>query len=245
MHKLGWWQGYPPRPHQCSHSWAPEAQSILPFLTLGARGADSCIPRCPGPQALQPLGLSPLGNPGQEKGPRGPSLPFSASQQPRTTPLLAYSGLDALCTGLSPRNQPSWRRPPLTAAHLGPGRGGPRRGGLCLIVFRHQLHRLESQTAQRGPCSPLEQLQTPGFFPGKVHLGGGGVAIPVPTVTLHQAPGFPSAEYGPPTNPSEASRGFYPQSPPSPRHCQAQPRGLTNLPIPPTLPLYKVKSQNN
>ena len=76
--------------------------------------------------------------------------------------------------GLSPRNQPSWRRPPLTAAHLGPGRGGPERGGLRLIVFRHQLRRLESQTAQRGPCSPLERLQTPGFFPGKVHLGGGG-----------------------------------------------------------------------
>lgn len=42
----------------------------------------------------------------------------------------------------------------LTAAHLGPGRGGPGRGRLRLIVFRHQLRRLESQTAEGGPCRP-------------------------------------------------------------------------------------------
>lgn len=48
----------------------------------------------------------------------------------------------------------------------------PGQGGLCLIFFRHQLRRLESQTAGRGPCSPLEWGQAPGFFPGKVHLRG-------------------------------------------------------------------------
>lgn len=47
----------------------------------------------------------------------------------------------------------------LTAAHLGPGRGGPGRGGLSLIVFRHQLWRLESQTAERGPEAPWSRAR--------------------------------------------------------------------------------------
>lgn len=75
----------------------------------------------------------------------------------------------------------------LTTAHLGPGRGGPGRGGLCLIVFRHQLWRLESQTAQRGPCSPLERRQTPGFLPGKVHLGSHHLLRPHHTLARHLA----------------------------------------------------------
>lgn len=68
------------------------------------------------------------------------------------------------------QHRPLWRTRPfkeptvleeasLTAAHLGPGRGGPGRGGLSLIVFRHQLWRLESQTAERGPEAPWSRAR--------------------------------------------------------------------------------------
>lgn len=109
----------------------------------------------------------------------------------------------------------------LTAAHLGPGRGGPGRGGLCLIVFRHQLQRLESQTAERGPCSPLEQGQTPGFFPGKVHLGAPNapsLSLP-PLYSRHLA--CHQLSMGPEQT-AEAGRGFHHHPLTPPGHCQAQ-----------------------
>lgn len=68
------------------------------------------------------------------------------------------------------QHRPLWRTRPfkeptvleeasLTAAHLGPGWGGPGRGGFSLIVFRHQLWRLESQTAERGLEAPWSRAR--------------------------------------------------------------------------------------
>lgn len=81
----------------------------------------------------------------------------------------------------------------VTAAHLGPGRGGPGRGGLCLIVFRHQLRRSESQTAERGPCSPWSRAK-PGASSQERFILEPPTPLPVPSATLCQAPGFPPAE---------------------------------------------------
>lgn len=161
-----------------------------------------------------------------------------------------------------PRHRPTQHRPLpkeptvlaealLTAAHLGPGWGGPgrgREGGLCLIVFRHQLRRLESQTAERGPFSPLEQGQTPGFFPGKVHLG---VLIasslsPLPLDARHLVSHQLST--GPELTQQRQAGGSIttPSTPQGTVRLRAQPRGLTHMKIPPTLlPLYKEKSRNN
>lgn len=172
---MGGGRGILPGPISAHIHGPPEAQSILPFSILGAR-ADSCIPRCPGPQALQPLGLSPLGNPGQEKGPRGPSLPFSAlrataaQDHPRSWPTLAWTR--------SARASPQGTnrlgaRPPLTAAHLGPGAGWPKAGGLCLIVFRHQLHRLESHKDREASAAPWSSSKLR-FLPQERSISGWG-----------------------------------------------------------------------
>lgn len=128
----------------------------------------------------------------------------------------------------------------LTTAHLGPGRGG-----LCLIVFRHQLQRSESQTAERGPCSPLEQGQTVGFFPAKVHLRAHitpSLSLP-PLYTGH----ITSHQLRRALNTlSRGRQGVSSPDPQAPGHGQAQPRGLAHMKIPPTLlPLYKEKTQNS
>lgn len=137
------------------------------------------------------------------------------------------------------QHRPLWRTRPfkeptvleeasLTAAHLGPGWGGPGRGGFSLIVFRHQLWRLESQTAERGPEAPWSRARPqavshegpswdPPYWP-----------LPFPAITIHQAPGLPPASRV--WVLSKLHRGkqggsstpLHSPTPMAPGHCQAQ-----------------------
>lgn len=162
------------------------------------------------------------------------------------------------------QHRPLWRTRPfkeptvleeasLTAAHLGPGWGGPGRGGFSLIVFRHQLWRLESQTAERGPEAPWSRARPQAVSHEGPSWDPPPWPLPVPAITVHQAPGLPPAsgvwvlsklhrgKQGGSSTPLHSPRL-------APGHCQAQSstRGLTHMEIPPTLlPLYREKSKNN
>lgn len=173
-----------------------EALNVLPFLTPGAWASrELCAPR---PQTLCAPGLSPPHSPRKESGPRNPGLPFCMSH-PRTTPVPG-----------PPRHGPTQHRPlpkeptvlaeaSLTAAHLGPGWGGPGRGREASVLL--------SSDTSCGDWNPRQQrerpLQPPGvgpnprLLPGKGPSGGPHRLLPVPTITLCQAPGFPPAESGP------------------------------------------------
>lgn len=102
------------------------------------------------------------------------------------------------------QHRPLWRTRPfkeptvleeasLTAAHLGPGWGGPGRGGFSLIVFRHQLWRLESQTAERGPEAPWSRARPQAVSHEGPSWDPPPWPLPVPAITVHQAPGLPPA----------------------------------------------------
>lgn len=101
--------------------------------------------------------LSPQDNPKGERGPRGPAFQSAcrAPGPPRSRPTLAWAcsaqaspqGTNRLGRGLSNRS-PSGARA-----------GWPRAGRPLSYCLQHQLRRLESQTAERGPCSPWSRAK--------------------------------------------------------------------------------------
>lgn len=105
----GWWQGVlAPLRSSRWRAWRL-GSSVLPFLSPGAWGSENS------PQMLCASGLggpslSPQDNPKGERGPRGPAFQ-SACRTPGPPRSRPTPGLSLLSTGLSPRNQPSWRGP--------------------------------------------------------------------------------------------------------------------------------------
>lgn len=135
--------------------------------------------------------LSPQDSPRAERGPRGPAFQSAcrAPGPPRSRPTLAWAcsaqaspqGTNRLGGGLSNRS-PSGARA-----------GWPRAGRPLSYCLQTPAAEIGIPDSRERPLQPLEQGQTPSFFPGKVHLGAAH-PLPVPSATLRQAPGFPPAE---------------------------------------------------
>lgn len=159
---MGWWQGHPHGPVLCRHSWVLRL-CVLVFLTPGAWHSESQPP--PPPQILCAPGLSPQHTPRRRAGhkvlcvsPQDHPIPRPLRQEPtRHRPL--------------PKEPTFLAEALLTAAHLGPWRGGPGRGRPLSYCLQTPAAQIGIPDTERGPCSPLEPGQTPGFFPGRVHLG--------------------------------------------------------------------------
>ena len=202
-------------------SKGPEAHGSLSRLTWGS---DGCTLDAPGPSSAA-LDLPPLGNPREERGPRGPRFPFCVSH-PRTTQA-SPQGTNRLGGGLANRS-PSGARA-----------GWPRAGTPPSYCLQTPAAETGIPDSRGRPLPPLERGQTPASFPEKVHLAGpiAPSLSPLPPYTRHLA----SHQLGMDPKQTQQSR-----LPPPPGHGQGQPRALTHRTIPPTLlPLYKEKSQHN
>lgn len=182
--------------------------------------------RAPPARMLCVPGLSPLYRPKEKSKPRGPGLPCWVSH-PRPIP---FPG--------PPQHGPLPKEPTvlaevlaevlLTAAHLGPGQGGPGRGKPLSYCLQTPAAETGIPDSKERPLQPPSAGPNPGFFPGKAHLEAPSASFlsPLPLCTR---PLLHTRWLWAPDKPSRGRQRAASPLPPPLGHdrAQAQPRGLS------------------